>query len=125
MAKIVTVTLGDAPGSPAREGWVILNYVIPEGGRSNIGVRVAPKDGVMPTWGDVAADLLSNMNGRLEWPKFVEQRLGAGPRANQIRISCPNELNPAVFVAEFNPRLDQDGPHELSPPFVVIEEERF
>lgn len=128
--KIVTVTLGDRADESAREGWVILNFAAPEGGRSNIGVRIAPrfdeatKAVTWPTWGSVAAELVSNMNSRLEWPKFLKQAQGT-KLANQIRISCPDNLDPLVFVAEFNPLLDQNGPHQLSPPFIEIAEEKF
>jgi len=120
--KIVTVTLGQKGGSPNEEGWLILNYSAPEGGRTNIGAPVKRNaKGEMPTWDEIAVLLVANM-GRNEWPQEV--RTGK-TSANVVRLSIPDDLDTIAFNAEWNPSLDQSVPHRPNPDFVVIKEEKF
>lgn len=121
MAKIVTVTFGnvDTPVPPV--GWAILNYSAPQGGRTNIGVPMTQKgDGSMPTWEEIAT-LLGNNLGRAEWPDFIRGNVSG----NAIRLMVPDEVDPIVFSAEFNPSLDQQAAIEPNPAWVVIAEESF
>lgn len=116
--KIVTITLGDAGQRAVEAGWIILNYAAQEGGRTGIGVlAAADKDGVMPAWDDLARDLNANM-GRPEWPKFVKSK----QQGNQVRLSCPDEMDKVAFFAEFQP---VDGARRLHPDFVRIADEGF
>lgn len=124
MSKIVTITLGSSPiDRPAHEGWVIINYSAPTGGRTNIGAQVARQGGLMPTWGQVAASL-ANALGRQEWPREIVGKL-SDTNGNVLRLSVPNEMDVIRFSAEFNPSLDQSAPHQLDPDFVTIAEEKF
>ena len=122
MTKIVDVTLGQPGGSPTREGWLILNYSAPDGGRTQVGAPIIARDGVFPTWNDVAALLLNNL-GRNEWPKFITGKLSRD--GNAVRLSIPDDVDDVVFSAEFNPTVDQTGATEASPDFVTIAEEAF
>lgn len=122
MTKIVTVTLGEAGGSPENQGWVILNYSAPDGGRTNLGAQVVKHaDGSMPTWDEVALTLVNSL-GRQEWPNEIIGKASG----NALRLVVPDHIIPdLVFSAEWNPTLDQSAPHELNPPFVTIAEETF
>lgn len=119
MAKIVTVTLD---GPVPKGGWVILNYSDPSGGRTNIGakINIDEKTGRVDSWDDVAQSFVNSMKGR-PWPSFLK----AVASKNRVRISGPDELNKAVFFAEFNPDPDQKARHQLHPSFVKIEDEVF
>lgn len=112
MSKIVTVTLD----GPFREGWLILNYTAPEGGRTSIGAYMKAGS----SWSD-AAQAIFNAMGRPEWPKFLK----AAVSKNRIRINCPDEVDKIVFFAEFNPDVKQEAVPELHPDFVKIEDEVF
>lgn len=122
MSKIVTITLD----GPFREGWLILNYTSPDGGRTSIGAAMFHKRDetgkvVTPmTWEGAAQLLFSNM-GRPEWPKFLK----AAVSKNRIRVNCPDEVDKIVFFAEFNSDLKQEAVPELHPDFVKIEDEVF
>lgn len=122
MSKIVTITLGASGGFPEAEGWVIVNYSDPRGGRTSIGAIMQRRgDGSMPTWDEVAALLLSNMQGRNEWPNEIQAKASA----NVLRLSIPDMMDVVEFSSEFNPTLDQSAPHELNPAFIAIAEESF
>lgn len=134
MSKIVTVTLGSPAGRPSREGWLILSYADPRGGRTSIGTIIKrprwtevtddgqrEREGPFPTWEKVAADLGVQIGAQPSWPKFVK----AKSSGNTIKLSVPDELDPTVFFVEFNPSLTQEAAHELSPDFATVGEERF
>jgi hypothetical protein len=129
--KIITVTLGARGQQATHEGMIILGYTGPGGGWTQIGYMIRRPRAMMPTadgrtqeiigemplWDVVAAELEKNMQ-RPEWPKFVRSKV----QGNQIRISCPDEMNKAVFAAEFQPL---DGQRYAHPDFVAIEDEGF
>lgn len=118
--KIITITLGEPGDRPDREGWVIVGYSAAGGGRTDIGTPIIRKgDDKMPTWEEVAANLLNAM-GRNEWPDFIKAKASG----NSVRLSVPPELDDTVFSAQFNPTLDQTARHEAAA-FVVIQEEKF
>lgn len=118
--KIVTITLGTDGDRADSEGWIIVGYSDPRGGRTEIGVAIEARGGVMPTWNEVAAMLFNNL-GRKEWPEQIRPKASA----NVIRLSIPDEMDPTVFSAAWNPTLDQSGKVMPSPRFVKIEEEGF
>ena len=122
MSKIITITLGTENGDePTQEGWIILGYSAPEGGRTDIGAVVKRKaDGSMPSWADVATILHGGL-GRSEWP----QEIRGAVSGNRVRLSVPDVLDPIVFSAGWNPSLDQSAKVQRDPAFITIAEEKF
>jgi len=117
--KIVTVRFGDgAEDRPTVTGWAILSYSDPRGGRTSMGVKIEKQE----TWAAVATELAVHMGVPvMGWPEAIRVQ----QKGNAIRLAVPHEMSANNFFAEFNPMLDQSGPHQLSPDFIKIEEDDF
>ena len=113
--KIVTVTIDDPV---PQQGWVIVNYSAPAGGRTSVGYMLS--EGV--TAETVAAGLAQNMQGRPEWPAYLK----AQAKGNAVRIACPDDVDGSdglTFTAEYNPDPLQAGPKTPAPAWIAIAEE--